>query len=356
MYAQVNVSVARIVYVHSCRRDGDLSGRGHGPERGLNVVLVRGRSALTMSDRVRRSPRFHAALAVVERGWPVFPLSPFSKVPALKRWEEIATTDRAQVEEWWSWDPHRNVGIACGPAGLVVVDLDDIRGSLSPTWARHGVRHGRDVLALLAEWAGEPDPVETYTVLTPHGEHRYFLAPEDRRLRSTIGESGRGLGPAIDVRAWGGAATAAGSLRIVNGTPQLYRPDLQRPTEPVPLPPWLVAKLTPSPPRPHAPVRPFTGGRGLDAYVAAALQGETADVANAKPGQRALIVFRAAARLGNFVGARVLDEHTAETALLDAASVHDGIEGWTPREARRHIRNGIARGRLTPRRLDGIAA
>lgn len=62
------------------------------------------------------------------------------------------------------------------------------------------------------------------------------------------------------------------------------------------------------------------------------------------------------ARLGNFVDSGVLDEHSAETALLDAASVHDGVDEWTPREARRHIRNGIARGRLTPRRLDGLAA
>lgn len=160
------------------------------------------------------SPRFHAASAAAMRGWPVFPLSPFNKVPAVKRWETIATTDRVQLEEWWSYDPRRNVGIACGPAGLVVIDLDEVRGTLSSKWARHGVGHGRDVLALLAEWTGEPDPVETYTVLTPYGEHRYFLAPDDRQLRNTVGEFGRGLGPAIDVRAWGGAVSAAGSLRV----------------------------------------------------------------------------------------------------------------------------------------------
>jgi hypothetical protein len=35
------------------------------------------------------------------------------------------------------------------------------------------------VLARLAAEAGEPDPVDTYTVTTPSGgEHRYFLMPE----------------------------------------------------------------------------------------------------------------------------------------------------------------------------------
>lgn len=286
----------------------------------------------------------------------MFPLSPRSKVPAVKQWETVATTDLAQIEEWWSFDPQRNVGIACGPAGLVVVDLDAVRGRLSGVWHEAGVLHGREALALLAQWAGEPDPADTYTVLTPSGEHRYFLAPPDRRLRSTVGESGHGIGPAIDVRAWGGAVTAAGSLRVVEGTPQLYRPDPRRLFDPIPLPRWLLTKLTPPPPRARKPVRLLSAGRRLNTYVAAAVRSETANVNDAESGLRAITVFRAAAALGNLVGAGVLDEHVAEAALLDAASVHDGIDDWTPREARRHIRNGIARGRHTPRELDGIAA
>jgi hypothetical protein len=133
----------------------------------------------------------------------VFPLRPCSKVPAVKRWEASATTDPAQIADWWSNDPAcpTNVGTACGPAGLVVIDLDKIRGALSADWSVHGVHHGREVLALLARWAGEADPVDTFTVVTPSGEHRYFSAPVDRRLGSTVGDSGRGLGPGVDVRA-----------------------------------------------------------------------------------------------------------------------------------------------------------
>lgn len=207
---------------------------------------------------------------------------------------------------------------------------------------------------MLAQWAGEPDPVNTYTVLTPSGEHRYFLAAADRRLRNTVGASGRrGLGPAVDVRAWGGAVTAAGSVRLVNGRPWVYRPDPRRPADPVPLPRWLVTRLTPPPPVPISPIRLRLGDSRLDAYVAAAVRGEASNVAHALPGTRAIEVFKAAFKLGGLVGADVLDELVAETALRDAARVHDGIDRWTPAEASRHIRNGIARGRHHPRAING---
>jgi hypothetical protein len=60
--------------------------------------------------------------------------------------------------------------------------------------------------------------------------------------------------------------------------------------------------------------------------------------------------------LGGLVGAGVLDEQVAENALVDAASAHDGVDDWTPREAHQHIRNGIARGRDNPRHLNDLTA
>jgi bifunctional DNA primase/polymerase-like protein len=332
----------------------DLSGVDEVDGKVDEVVPGRGRDVLTASGRTASSPRFNAALVAAARDWPVFPLSPFSKVPALKRWQEIATTDRAQLEEWWMSAPDCNVGIACGPAGLVIIDLDKMRCRLPSAWT--DVRHGRDVLALVARRAGEADPVDTYTVLTPRGEHRYFLAPSDRRLRNTVGASGRrGLGPGVDVRGWGGAVTAAGSVRCIRGGPWVYRPDPERPAEPVPLPQWLVTRLTPPSPVPPQLVRLRVGGR-VEAYVVAAVRGEVANVVNAAPGTRAVTVFRAAYKLGGLVGANLLDEHLAESALLDAASVHDDVEGWTPAEARGHVRNGLALGRQRPRRVEGLTA
>ena len=79
----------------------------------------------------------------------------------------------------------RNVGIACGPSGLVVLDLDLAKPGQDRTrwpvqWRDHDVSSGADVLAVLAEQVGQSVP-ETYVVATPSGgRHLYFAAPEGR--------------------------------------------------------------------------------------------------------------------------------------------------------------------------------
>jgi hypothetical protein len=108
-----------------------------------------------------------AALEAAERGWPVFPLVPRGKKPAIDGWQQRATCDPGRIRRWWTRYPRCNVGINCGPAGLLVLDLDAAHGRVPEQWARHGVTHGRDVLGLLAQLAGEPDPVDTFTVATP---------------------------------------------------------------------------------------------------------------------------------------------------------------------------------------------
>ena len=289
-------------------------------------------------------PRMTAALHAAERGWPVFPVYPYSKYPAVPDWEHRATCDPDQITRWWQQAAF-NIGIACRPAGLVVLDLDAGRGQLPPRqWARLGVRHGRDVLAALADRAGQPDPVDTYTVATPSGEHRYFLAPAERELRNSCAR----LGWKIDTRATGGAIIAAGSFRRVNGQPRWYR--VIRPLDPIALPDWLLTALTP-PPAPTRPPIPLAGSpRRLDAYARAALRGEATAVAHAVPGTRAHTLFRAAARLGELVGAGVLEETFVAQVLLAAAPISSsGADRFTCGEAARHITNGIARGRRNPR-------
>lgn len=78
------------------------------------------------------------ALQYAARGWRVFPVhttvsgvcscgracgKDASKHPRIKAWQVNATTDRAQIEKWWSRWPQSNIGIATG-GGLVVTDLD----------------------------------------------------------------------------------------------------------------------------------------------------------------------------------------------------------------------------------------
>ena len=63
------------------------------------------------------------ALACASRGWHVFPLAPGGKRPAIKQWEQRATTDPDRIRRCWGTGGY-NIGIATGPSNLVVVDLD----------------------------------------------------------------------------------------------------------------------------------------------------------------------------------------------------------------------------------------
>jgi hypothetical protein len=276
------------------------------------------------------------ALRAAAHGWHVFPLRPYSKLPAVRNWEQRASTDAGQVRAWWSARPAANIGLACGPAGLVVIDLDTVTGAA----------HGRDVLARLAAAAGEPVP-DTYAVATPSGEHRYFAAPAGVPMRNTAG-----VWAGVDTRAAGGYVVGPGSLIRVAGQVRCYR--VVRHVPVVPLPGWLAAALT------RAPAIAATGTPGrltppsdparVPAYVAAAVAGEAQAVSHARTGTRNHTLFRAAVNLGQLVGAGLLDEATAEEALLAAAARHVGFEGFTNTEAHRTVSNGLRRGVRNPRR------
>lgn len=294
-----------------------------------------------MSDQVLANHFRGAALVAARRGWSVFPLRPNSKVPAIKRWEQRATTDEAQINRWWSGESTGNVGVACGPSNLVVVDLDAAHGEQpDEEWA--GAEHGRDVLARLAQTAGQPYPADTYTVQTPSGgEHLYFAAPPDVALHCSMGL----LGWRVDTRARGGAVVAAGSLRRCGA----YRP---RNTLPVaPLPQWLVDKLTPRPNRPHIARDRMLPEPRAGAYVRAIVHSEASKVADARHGRRHATLLRAAVALGRLVAAGELGERDARAALHEAATGHIGYHTWTRSEAERTITDGLAYGARRPRRI-----
>ncbi|WOT34269.1 bifunctional DNA primase/polymerase [Streptomyces coeruleorubidus] len=73
------------------------------------------------------SAQLTAALDAASRGWHVFPLIPGAKRPAIRDWETRATTDRERISRCWTHAAY-NVGIATGPSGLIVVDLDTPKG------------------------------------------------------------------------------------------------------------------------------------------------------------------------------------------------------------------------------------
>lgn len=155
------------------------------------------------------------AMAAAERGWRVFPLRPDDKRPAVKDWQTRATCDPDRIAACWAAGPF-NIGIACGPSGLLVIDLDTPKPDtppMPPPFDTPDVRDGADVLAVLAEQHGQPFPTETFAQRTGRGgEHLFFTAP-DGGLRNTAGR----LGPLIDTRGIGGYVVGPGS--VVNGRP-----------------------------------------------------------------------------------------------------------------------------------------
>ncbi|NUT53804.1 MAG: bifunctional DNA primase/polymerase, partial [Saccharothrix sp.] len=116
----------------------------------------------------------------------MIPLWPRSKAARDKGWESTATQNSERIRDIWEPRPY-NVGIACGPSGLYVIDLDDAHGHEPPAqWA--GATHGSDVLTRVAAAAGQPYPAGTFTVRTPSGGlHLYFRAPTEPELRNTVG-------------------------------------------------------------------------------------------------------------------------------------------------------------------------
>jgi hypothetical protein len=304
------------------------------------------------------------ALDAAAAGLYVFPVKPGQKYPAVPRhaarhcrgrggcadghqgWEQRATRDRAQICRWWSGDDESsrfNVGIACGPSGIVVVDLDTSTDPL-PDWG--GATTGREVLDQLTDQHGG-ELTDTYSVRTPtDGEHLYYRMPAGLELHNTTQGTGGSLGPLIDTRAWGGMAVGAGSVRpegayIVAEHGQIAE-----------LPDWLATLLTPAPPpvRPAATVSLPT--RRANAYVAAILAGETAAVEQAPKGQRQITLLGAARTLGRLVGGGELDADNAHALLLDAAAVHIGVDEFTQAEAERTVTRGMAFGARSPRRID----
>ncbi|PRY00431.1 bifunctional DNA primase/polymerase [Allonocardiopsis opalescens] len=294
------------------------------------------------------------ALLAAARGWSVFPVVSGDKRPAVRDWEGEATTDVDLIRGHWARRPAANVGIACGPSRLMVVDLDVPKpGQVPPPeLAELDVRWGLDTLTVLAHNHGQALPLETFTVRTGRGGlHLYFTAPERVQLRNTSGRDGGGLGWMIDTRANGGFVVGPGSR--VDQPDGAGRYTVIDRTDPAPLPDWLTRLLTPTP----APTRPAGGWpwqtaqlRDVPAYAAAALRREAEQVADTKPGARHHTLNRAAFSLGTLVGAGTLPREAVEDALRDAALAANRYgDPNTVREINAIIRSGLTAGMARPR-------
>lgn len=309
-----------------------------------------------------------AALAYARRGWHVFPLVPGDKRPAISEWERRASTSDKRIHAWFA-GTHRGagIGIACGPAGLVAVDLDRPkpnpaevdRAGMDPAGADLVQRDPVDGLATLRRLAdGRPIPM-TWTVATASGGwHLYYAAPtglelgDGGELRNTTGRAGSGLGPMVDTRAAGGYVVAPPTVLPYGG----YRVARNAPV--ALLPGWILAALT----DPHRRTgRPCTApqtaaqiGSRLDAYTAAAVAAQLAHLAGAESGRRNLVLYVSAVRLGELAAAGALTAEHARAVLLGAAGPHITAGAYTLRQAHATITSGLAEGARHPRQIQSI--
>jgi hypothetical protein len=272
------------------------------------------------------------AVETARREWAVFPCRYHDKKPAVDRWEERAITDPERVARYWP--PNANIGIACGPSRLVVVDLDT-HGELPEDWRLPGIHDGRDVLAQLCEWADQPWP-STYMVRTPTGGwHLYFTAPGEIEIRNSKNK----IGPMIDVRGWGGYVVAPPSVldeRAYPRDPQSAalvkggKPyDVLDAEGPEPLPGWLAALAAPPPATPAAASQP---GRGMRAAAGSSLDRLASFIRRCQPGDRNDPFFWASCRAAEAITAGEASQGDAEELLVRAA-LEAGLRGGE-REAR----------------------
>ncbi len=242
-----------------------------------------------------------AALEYAAKGWHVFPVQPRGKQPLTRHGVKDATTDLAQIGQWWTTTSEANVGVGCGPSGLVVIDIDDVASvKLLPSLPR-----------TLAARTGSG------------GYHVYYAAPS-WSLGPTVGRlPGVGELPGVDLRAGASyvlappSVTDKGSYEWTDTYPL------------APCPSW----LKPAPPKP----RPVGEVKEGTKYAKGALRSAVEMIRTAVEGTRNDSLNRAAFPLHRFIEQGELDVDEVVEALLAAAEE----AGLPQREAERTLRSAL---------------
>ena len=158
--------------------------------------------------------------------WYVFPLRRRRKTPLIAEWPTRATIDPPTIREWWARNPGSNIGIACGPSKLVVVDCD----------VKNEAANGLEAwLDLKAEHKISDN---TITQKTPSGGEHILYHANGSGIHNSSGK----LAPGIDIRAEGGYIVAPPSL-LDAGEYVWEVSSHPTSTKILPLPPPLIALL-----------------------------------------------------------------------------------------------------------------
>jgi hypothetical protein len=268
------------------------------------------------------------ALRLAAVGFSVFPLRRGAKLPATEHGCLDASRDPVMVSAMFTAVSDANIGIACGPSDLVVVDLDS--EDAVAVWRGLQAKHGK---------------APALTSRTPRGWHCYYRAPRDHELRNTCGR----IAPGIDTRAAGGYVVSPPSrIDAHDGKPGgLYKWSRNGFTRPGPLPMWLLPLMLPPAKISSVPGNTSELGEVGDRYVEAAIRGEVARVTSAVVGTRNHALRAASFALGRLVGAGVLTHGVAEQQLRQAGEAI----GLGVVEVGRTVSRGLRDGAREPRQI-----
>ncbi|MFI0241817.1 bifunctional DNA primase/polymerase [Streptomyces sp. NPDC016845] len=168
-----------------------------------------------------------------------------------------ATTSLERIDAWWGTHPRFGVGVSCGPADLVVIDVDAHAAQvpdrsrllpgipIGPKVDLAGLATGFHTLALLAALRGTPSPAEdegTLRIRTPSGGlHIWYRNPHPgTRYRSSTGSSPRtALAWQVDVRSDNGYIVAPATRTTAGRYTRVGKA-----RTPASLPQWLADELT----------------------------------------------------------------------------------------------------------------
>ena len=287
-----------------------------------------------------------------------------------------ASTDPARITAWWQREPAAVPGVAAGPSGLVLVDIDahsvalparlatgllpgiDLAAEPIPAseWADPvRFRDGRDTLTLLARlrggtrpWPAGPEH-QPVTATTPSGGvHLWYQAPANGLRQALSDPKGRyGLAWQVDLKAGWSYGVAPGAI-TTTGTYRLRGGDPARPGR---MPTWLACEVirvtAATPPRPAAAPPPRQpDGSGPAAYLAAVISRDAAQLAAMTDGrQRALSAL--AYHVGGLLAWSGQPREQITSQLIDAGIAAGLGTGLATRIVRRALANGEARP-LTP--------
>lgn len=268
-----------------------------------------------------------SALALAQRGWPVFPCH-VDKSPYLKGGFSSASTDLEQINSWWRKWPTASIGVPTGATiGCFVLDVDLPEGPAS--------------LSTLEEQHGHlPETTEQRT--GSGGRQLFFVLPDGVDVRNSTSKVGRNL----DIRGNGGYVIVPPSGHPSGGH---YAWTSARGTAPAAAAPqWLLElalkpKLKPKSEPTAAPSGKTSDTKGKQNSAQKVLQSACEKITNSPSGEQHETRRDQARLVGGYL--QHLDEQEAYDAL-EQAVIASGAQDVA--KAMRTVQDGLEHGKLNP--------